>query len=53
MVQWQQMKEEGFVPQQAKSVAHEARNGILMCATHHILFDQFYYYIRWVPDVGS
>jgi len=36
MVQWQQMKEKGFVPQQAKRVAHEARNGILMCATHHI-----------------
>ena len=49
MVQWDQMKAKGFVPPEAKSVAHEPRNGILMCPTHHALSDQFYYYIRWVP----
>ena len=51
MVQWQQMKQQGFVPEQAKSVAHETRNGILMCGTHQLLFDRLYFYIRWVPEV--
>jgi hypothetical protein len=46
------MKEEGFVPEQAKSVAHEARNGVMMCPNHHIQFDQFYFYLRWLPGVG-
>ena len=51
MVQWQTMKEHGFVPEQAKGVEHEARNGVLLCALHHLLFDTFCYYIRWVPEV--
>ncbi|KAF8342347.1 uncharacterized protein EI90DRAFT_2865189, partial [Cantharellus anzutake] len=34
MVQWQEMKDNGFVPAAAKSVEHEARNGIRLCMTH-------------------
>jgi predicted restriction endonuclease len=51
MVQWQTMKEQGFVPESAKGVAHEARNGILLCVNHHTLFNTLCYYIRWVPEV--
>ena len=50
-MQWQAMKEYGFVPEQAKGVEHEARNGILLCATHHNLFDSYCFYIRWIPQV--
>src|SRR5258708_385104 len=51
MVQWETMKQHGFVPEQAKSVEHEARNGIRLCATHHCLFERYCYYIRWMPEV--
>ena len=51
MVQWAEMKAAGFVPQMAKSVEHETRNGIQLCASHHSLFDAHCYYIRWMPEV--
>ena len=51
MVQWAEMKATGFVPQTAKGVEHEARNGIQLCASHHSLFDAHCYYIRWMPEV--
>ena len=51
MVQWQEMKEAGFLPQAAKGVEHEARNGIRLCTIHHTLFDKHCYYIRWMPEV--
>jgi len=44
------MKDHGFVPQNAKSVAHEARNGIRLCVLHHRLLDRHSYYIRWFPE---
>ena len=52
MVQWKEMKDAGFVPQTAKGVMHEARNAIRLCLTHHGVFDAYYYYIRWFPEVG-
>ncbi|KIL56191.1 hypothetical protein M378DRAFT_172902 [Amanita muscaria Koide BX008] len=51
MVQWEEMKDAGFVPQTAKGVEHEARNGIRLCTLHHRLFDAHCYYIRWMPEV--
>ena len=51
MVQWEEMKDTGFVPQTAKGVEHEARNGIQLCTLHHRLFDAHCYYIRWMPEV--
>jgi len=48
IVQWAEMKEAGFVPENAKSVENEARNGLLLCKTHHGLFDS---YLRWMPEV--
>ena len=51
MVQWEEMKAAGFVPQAAKGVEHEARNGIRLCTSHHNLFDKHCYYIRWIPEV--
>ena len=51
MVQWEDMKDAGFVPQAAKGVQHEARNSIRLCTLHHRLFDAHCYYIRWMPEV--
>ena len=51
IAQWAEMKEAGFVPENAKSVEHEARNGLLLCKNHHGLFDSYSYYIRWIPEV--
>ncbi|KAM6491096.1 hypothetical protein JOM56_013335, partial [Amanita muscaria] len=51
MVQWAEMKDTGFVPQTAKGVEHEARNGIRLCTLHQRLFDAHCYYIRWMPEV--
>jgi len=45
------MRDRGFIPTQAKSVVHEARNGVLMCKNHHGLFNAYFFYIRWVPEV--
>ncbi|KAF8335494.1 uncharacterized protein EI90DRAFT_337948 [Cantharellus anzutake] len=47
---WQAMKDSGFVPAAAKSVMHEARNGIRLCATHRAYFDTHCFYIRWIPE---
>jgi len=51
MIQWEEMKQLGFVPAQAKSAEHEARNGIRLCTSHHTLSDRLCYYIRWMPEV--
>jgi len=47
------MRQWGFVPGRAKSVEHEARNGMLLCKNHHHTFDNFFYCIRWTPEVCS
>lgn len=47
---WALMRQKGIIPRQAKSVAHEARNGILLCKNHHHAFDHHEFYIRWVPQ---
>jgi hypothetical protein len=31
---------------------HEPRNGLSMCANHHLLFDQYYFFISFYPDVS-
>ncbi|KIM39621.1 hypothetical protein M413DRAFT_29320 [Hebeloma cylindrosporum] len=47
---WALMREKAIIPCQAKSVAHEPRNGILLCKNHHHAFDHYEFYIRWVPQ---
>ena len=51
LIQWEEMRDRGFIPRQAKSVAHEARNGVLMCKNHQSSFEGHLFYIRWVPEV--
>ena len=51
LIQWNEMRHKGFIPKQAKSVLHEARNGFLMCKNHHTAFDAHRFFVRWVPEV--
>ena len=50
-VQWETMKQYGFVPANAKGVQDEPRNGVQLCRNHQLLFDAYIYYIRWMPEV--
>lgn len=43
----------GLVSHHVKSVEDEPRNGVLLCGNHSFGFHQFYFYIRWVPQVRS
>ncbi|KAF5382142.1 hypothetical protein D9615_004426 [Tricholomella constricta] len=47
---WEDLRHHGFIPLLAKSVQHEARNGVLLCKNHHGRFEDHEFYIRWVPE---
>jgi hypothetical protein len=47
------MRSRSFIPLQAKSVGHEARNGMVLCMNHRYAFDAYFFYIRWMPEVCS
>ena len=52
-LQWVELKDHGWIPQHAKhSGEHEPRNGLLMCPTHQLLFDRYYFFIRYMPRVS-
>ncbi|KAF8817172.1 hypothetical protein BYT27DRAFT_7153801 [Phlegmacium glaucopus] len=42
-----------YIPNYAKSVHHETRNGILMCATHHRAFNHHLFYIQWHSETNE
>jgi len=43
----------GWIPSQANNdPSHESRNGLLLCANHHLAFDSYLYFIRFLPDVN-
>ncbi|KAH9946371.1 uncharacterized protein BXZ73DRAFT_86508 [Epithele typhae] len=47
---WMELNEHQWLPENAKrSVKHEARNGITLCATHHVSFDRHDFFIRFFP----
>ncbi|KIY53582.1 hypothetical protein FISHEDRAFT_6321, partial [Fistulina hepatica ATCC 64428] len=48
---WSDLRKRGSIPSQAKHhPRHEPRNGLLMCANHHIFFDAYDFFIRFFPD---
>src|SRR6267378_1067156 len=50
---WTDLKNRGWVPVRAKNYAqHEPCNGLLMCPTHRVCFDEHYFFIRFHPDVS-
>jgi hypothetical protein len=48
---WEELRASGWIPTNAKSVAHECRNGVVMCKTHHGAFDAFQFLVRFIPEV--
>ncbi|KAF8801744.1 hypothetical protein BYT27DRAFT_7173764 [Phlegmacium glaucopus] len=42
-----------YIPQNAKSVLHESRNGILLCPTHRQGFEHHQFYIRWNSEANE
>ncbi|KXN82722.1 hypothetical protein AN958_02060 [Leucoagaricus sp. SymC.cos] len=48
---WSNLKARHWIPSQAKAhPRHEPRDGLLMCIHHHIMFDAYNFFIRFVPD---
>ncbi|KAF8882936.1 hypothetical protein CPB84DRAFT_197611 [Gymnopilus junonius] len=47
---WLKLKETQEIPQWAQGVEEEPRNGLSLCATHHVAFDHYQFYIRYVPS---
>jgi len=31
---------------------HDPRNGLTLCTTHHTAFEEYYFFIRFMPDVS-
>ncbi|KAJ7642679.1 hypothetical protein DFH06DRAFT_604522 [Mycena polygramma] len=50
---WGRLKYLGFIPQNAKGITHEARNGVSFCLQHRTAFEKFKFYIRWVPRIQA
>ncbi|KAF8967442.1 hypothetical protein BDZ97DRAFT_1656355 [Flammula alnicola] len=48
---WADLRQRGYVPNQARSVEHEPRNGLSLCPYHHKGFDGFGYFIRYMPQI--
>ncbi|KAF8531296.1 hypothetical protein BDD12DRAFT_869907, partial [Trichophaea hybrida] len=47
---WEQLRLLHWIPAASKSVEHECRNGVIMCKNHHHAFDNFQYFVRFVPE---
>ncbi|KAF8551908.1 hypothetical protein OG21DRAFT_1512134 [Imleria badia] len=50
---WADLKRRGWIPTFAKDAEKEPRNGVLMCANHHLMFDTYGYFIRFLPHCGK
>ncbi|KAF9476074.1 hypothetical protein BDN70DRAFT_952691 [Pholiota conissans] len=47
--QWSNLKARCWIPSQAHP-RHEPRSGLLMCAHHHLSFDAYAFFMRFLPD---
>ncbi|THU92262.1 hypothetical protein K435DRAFT_213286 [Dendrothele bispora CBS 962.96] len=50
---WEELKGLGWVPQQAKDVVQEPRNGLQLCRNCHGHFDDLSVFVRYVPEVSK
>ncbi|KAF9458123.1 hypothetical protein BDZ94DRAFT_1174250 [Collybia nuda] len=48
---WNNLGVKGWGPTRMKFVALEPRNGILLCANHHLAFDAYCFFIRYIPNI--
>ncbi|EJD07262.1 uncharacterized protein FOMMEDRAFT_149776 [Fomitiporia mediterranea MF3/22] len=48
---WTKLKNCNWILERAKNhPKHELRNGLTMCDTHHRVFDECYFFIRFLPE---
>ncbi|KAH9068382.1 hypothetical protein EDB83DRAFT_2290756 [Lactarius deliciosus] len=48
---WTDLRNRGFIPSQTKrKPQHDPRNGLLMCDDHRTLFDNYLFFLRFVPS---
>ena len=45
------LQEKKFIPKTERTALTYPRNGVIMCKAHHALFDAFYFFIRYIPEV--
>jgi len=51
--QWANLRTRNWIPSQANEVPrHEPRDGLLMCSNHHTNFDDYSFFIRFMPEVS-
>ncbi|KAF5325850.1 hypothetical protein D9611_001054 [Ephemerocybe angulata] len=51
-VAWSDLKARGWIPPKVTDYPeHEPRNGVLMCANHRAGFNEYVFFIRYVPEV--
>ncbi|KAG6377969.1 hypothetical protein JVT61DRAFT_14765 [Boletus reticuloceps] len=51
--QWDGLKEENWIPLEAEDFPEDdPHNGLLMCANHRILFERYYFFIRYFPEAS-
>jgi hypothetical protein len=49
--QWDVLQRDSFIPKTKRTPLVYPRNGVLMCKPHHVLFDNYYFFIRYSPEV--
>ncbi|KAF6749713.1 hypothetical protein DFP72DRAFT_912492 [Ephemerocybe angulata] len=51
-VTWSDLKARGWIPPKVTTYPeHEPRNGMVMCANHRTGFNEYLFFIRYVPEV--
>ncbi|KAF6750325.1 hypothetical protein DFP72DRAFT_969539 [Ephemerocybe angulata] len=49
---WSNLKTRGWIPPKVKAYPeHEPRNGVVMCPNHCVGFNEYLFFIRYVPEV--
>ncbi|EIW53117.1 uncharacterized protein TRAVEDRAFT_67364, partial [Trametes versicolor FP-101664 SS1] len=48
---WSELKRRNWIPSNAKqNLAHDPRNGLVLCSNHSIMFDVNRFFIRFIPN---
>jgi len=49
---WATLQKHNWIPRKAKAIPqHEPRDGLLMCSNHHLGFDGYSFFIRFIPNL--
>ncbi|KAF8430890.1 hypothetical protein L210DRAFT_3020621 [Boletus edulis BED1] len=49
---WNRLKDSNWISSQIRNTCmEEPHTGLLLCSNHHVLFDKYYFFIRYFPEV--